>query len=78
MVVLNTDTLDYVSKNMAPAIYEKLKGPICAGEHLTVQWPAVDGFPGPRVVLSWGDVRRCRGATLDEIAALVRKRLEKG
>lgn len=76
MVVLNTDTLDYISKNMASAIHEKLKGPICAGEPLTVAWPAIRGAPGPKVVLSWGDVRRCQGATLGEIAALVRKRLE--
>ncbi len=78
MGVLTPDTLDYVSKNMASAIHEKLQGPICAGEPLTIQWPAVHGAPGPRVVLSWGDVRFCKGATLGEIAGLIRKRLEKG
>lgn len=77
MVVLNTDTLDYVSKNMASAIYGKLQGPICAGETLIIEWPAVHGAPGPRVVLSWGDVRFCKGATLGEIAGLIRRRLER-
>jgi hypothetical protein len=75
-----------ISGPMAREVKERLdKGNIPEGEPLFVNYYAAPADitqplspkPTVRLTLSPGDVRFCKGATWPDVAALVRKRLEK-